>query len=68
MTPLRLAGLTQEKIQQLEERDLAELASHAPDGFTAVFWNGRFSFVADSVMAELGPSRRAEVTVVGRMH
>jgi hypothetical protein len=51
----------------MTDAQIAELASHAPEGFTPVFeQNGRFSFIATSELDRMSPTPRATLTVVQR--
>jgi hypothetical protein len=61
--------ITQEKIAEMSEGELATLAASAPQGFTPVFdSDGRFAFVADWVIEKMSLSRRAQITIIGRAH
>ena len=62
-------AITQEDIAEMSEAELAVFAAKAPQGFTPAFCSDRtFAFIADWVIEEMSPSRRAELTIIRRAH
>jgi hypothetical protein len=64
-----MSDIAQKKVADMTESELAILAAAAPRGFTPVFFfDGKFGFIADSVMEKMSPQARAALTIVGRAH